>query len=98
MQECILRHEKCCDHNKIFRQSTCLSIGIVKPWKQWCHHKHHGCHAGTAEHRECDHLVVRISGFLHLTCPQKLSYNNGYRISKCDKYDIKYIVDGIGNI
>ncbi len=22
--------KKCCEHNKIFRQSTCLSIGIVK--------------------------------------------------------------------
>ena len=98
MQECILGHKKCCDHNKIFRQSTGLGIGVVKFRKQWCHHKHHSSHTGTAEYGKCNHLVVCIPGFLHLAGTKKLSYNNGYRISQCDKYNVKYIVDSIGNI
>ena len=98
MQKCILRHKERSDHNQILRKLSRLIISIIKHRKQWSHNKHHNRHTGTAHHRKRDHLVIRISRLLHISCTQKLSHNNRNRISQCNKYDIKHIIDRIGNI
>ena len=98
MEKCILRHKDGHDHNEIFRQLSCILIGLIKPWEKRRNHKHHNRNSRTAHNGKCDHLIIRIPCFLHISSPQKLSHHNGNRISKSNKHHVKYIVNGIGNI
>lgn len=34
MEKCILRHKDGHDHNEIFRQLSCILIGLIKPWEK----------------------------------------------------------------
>ena len=98
MKKRVLRHKDRGCHDKVFCQLSCLRIGVVELGEERRKHKHQQCNTGTAEDGKRYHLSICIPGFLHLAGTQKLTYHNGYRISQGYKYDIKYIVDGIGNV
>ena len=69
--------------------ARCRTVSVIQSWKQRRYQEHHNCYTGTAHHRKGNHLVVQIPCLIHLAGTQLLSYHDGYRITQCDKYDIK---------
>ena len=98
MQKSILWHENGGNHDKVTSQKPYFRCCVIHPRKQWRQKQHHQSHAGTAEDGKCNHFVIRISGFLHFAGTQKLSHNDSNGITQSNKHNIKYIIDGIGNI
>ena len=71
MEKCILRHKDGHDHNEIFRQ-----LSVHPDWSYKALGKTAqpssitNRNSRTAHNGKCDHLIIRISCFLHISRPQ----------------------------